>query len=148
MFEFEVNQNSGEDGVADEVLMPFPASYYVIKPYEQCKIKNCKWYHFDAASNQCLHMLPSAEVCQGTGGVDTCVATTTEIGPEMYETRFKTDAIVPRLDICMCCSVGTDYNGYFNNTQCAGPISYEVKTDVIVPGMVAGFKWPDFLCGT
>ena len=95
-----------------------------------------------------MHTLPSAETCTGSH-VDACVGKTEVMpGYEQYKTIWKTDSIVPKMDICFCCAVGTDYNNHFNNTQCTGPVSYEVKTDVIVPGMVAGFKWPDLYCGT
>lgn len=47
VFEFEVNQNSGEEGIADEVHMPFPGTYYIQKPHDQCELKNCHWYYYD-----------------------------------------------------------------------------------------------------
>ena len=47
MYEFEVNQNSGEAGVADEVHMTFPGTYYIRKPFDQCELKNCHWYYYD-----------------------------------------------------------------------------------------------------
>ena len=135
-YEFEVNQNSGEAGVADEVHMPFPATYYIRKPYDHCEVKTCHWYYYDKGLSQCMHTLPNAETCTG-GTVDACVGKTEVMpGYEQYKTIWKTDSIVPKIDICFCCSVGTDYNNLFNNTQCTGPVSYEVKTDVIVPGMV------------
>ena len=65
----------------------------------------------------------------------------------MFLTKWKTDSVVLAMDVCMCCKVGDNYNGFFNNTQCTGPVNYEV-TNTAVPGMVAEFEWPDFLCGT
>lgn len=94
-----------------------------------------------------MHTLPNAEQCTGTT-VDPCIGETIETDYEKYTTKWKTDSIVPRMDVCFCCNVGDDYNEYFNNTLCTGPVSYEVTTDAIVPGMLAGFEWPDFYCGT